>query len=368
MTSTYEKTKDRIVFLDCMRIFAFISVLVGHKFYDQLEFASQNQKLHITIRYLAEVLLPLCLGGAAGVIVFFLTSGYIITHVLQKEITTEFIVKRVFRIYPLYIFAVITEALLARIIDGVELPSISILIPRLLLIGDFFGTPLALAGVEWTLRVEICFYAYMALMRYFSILQKPTIAVSVFLITAMIMFFAPQFPSAPGFSRGYLSTYGVFLFIGACFYIYENNTKARNLCVFAILSMLALFFFTISKSHQTWMNSNYGIFAMAIFVAGWVLRGRMQYGPIIGVASNLTYAVYLFHNWMWGYIQIVVSKAEIAFVPLSMQIFVVLLVMCYLVHISIERYGLEIGKRTLGLIRTKKTYDFKPSQAPQTNR
>ena len=107
---------------------------------------------------------------------------------------------------------------------------------------------------------------------------------------------------------------------------------------------------------------------MAIFVAGWVLRGRMQYGPIIGVASNLTYAVYLFHNWMWGYIQIVVSKAEIAFVPLSMQIFVVLLVMCYLVHISIERYGLEIGKRTLGLIRAKKTYDFKPSQAPQMNR
>ena len=106
-----------------MRIFAFISVLVGHKIYDKLEFASQNQSLHITIRYLAEALLPLCLGGAAGVIVFFLTSGYIITHVLQKEETAEFIVKRIFRIYPLYIFAVITEALLARIIDGVELPA-----------------------------------------------------------------------------------------------------------------------------------------------------------------------------------------------------------------------------------------------------
>jgi len=337
-----------------MRIFAFISVLVGHKIYDKLEFASQNQSLHITIRCLAEALLPLCLGGAAGVIVFFLTSGYIITHVLQKEETAEFIVKRIFRIYPLYIFAVITEALLARIIDGVELPGISILIPRLLLIGDFFGTPLALAGVEWTLRVEVCFYAYMALMRYFSILQKPTTTVAVFLATALAMFFAPQFPATAEFSNGYLSAYGVFLFIGACFYIYENNKEARNFCAFAILSMLALFLFMISKNHQAWMNSNYGIFALAIFCVGWTLRDRMQYGPIIGIASNLTYAVYLFHKWMWDYIQIVVSKVGIVSVPQSMQTFSVLLVMCYLVHISIERYGLELGKRTLELIQAKK--------------
>ena len=355
MNSTHQKTKDRIVFLDYMRIFAFISVLVGHKLYDKLEFISQNQSLHITFRYFAEALLPLCYGGAAGVIVFFLTSGYIITHVLQNETTSEFIIKRIFRIYPLYIFAVIVEALLARIIDGVALPGLGTLIPRLLLMGDFFGTPLALTGVEWTLRVEVCFYFYMALLRHFAILQKPKTAVTIFFTTAMVMFLAPQFPVTTEFSHGYLSTYGVFLLVGACFYLYEKNKEIRNLCVFATLSMLALFLFMISKNHPAWMNSNYGIFALVIFGAGWVLRDRMQYGPIIGIASNLTYAIYLFHKWMWDYIQIVVAKIGIVAIPQSLQIFTILVIMCYLLHISVEKYGLELGKKTLKLFRSRKT-------------
>jgi len=137
---------------------------------------------------------------AVCVIVFFLTSGYIITHVLQNETTSEFMVKRIFRIYPLYIFAVIVETLLARIVDGVALPGIGTLIPRLLLMGDFFGTPLALTGVEWTLRVEVCFYFYMALLRHFAILEKPKTAVAAFFTTAMVMFLAPHSlrpPSSP---------------------------------------------------------------------------------------------------------------------------------------------------------------------------
>jgi peptidoglycan/LPS O-acetylase OafA/YrhL len=362
VNSTHEKINGRIVFLDHMRIFAFISVLIGHKLYDKLEVASQNQSLHLTVRLFAEALLPLCIGGATGVIVFFLTSGYIITHVLQNESAHEFIIKRIFRIYPLYIFAVITEALLAKLVDGVEIPGPSILVPRLLLIGDFFNTPLALSGVEWTLRVEVCFYAYMALIRYFSILQKPSAAVLFFMLTALAMFFAPQFPSTAEFSHGYLSTYGVFLFVGACFYIYENNKETRNLCIFSTISMFVLFLLMIAKNHQAWMNSNYGLFGIVLFGAGWALRGRMQYGPIIGVASNLTYAIYLFHKWMWDYIQIVVIKADLMFAPQSIQIFSVLFIMCYLAHISIERYGLEIGKKILKACGNRKIYDIKTPQ------
>ncbi len=47
-----------------------------------------------------------------------------------------------------------------------------ILIPQLLLIGDFFQTPHTLNGVEWTLRVEVLFYVFMLILRYTDLIGK----------------------------------------------------------------------------------------------------------------------------------------------------------------------------------------------------
>ena len=53
--------------------------------------------------------------------------------------------------------AVLMEAAINSFFYGV-FPDMSVLVPQLLLIGDFFGTPYSLGGVEWTLRVEVLFY------------------------------------------------------------------------------------------------------------------------------------------------------------------------------------------------------------------
>ena len=41
--------------------------------------------------------MPLTVAGGAGVVVFFLVSGYIIAHVLQTEAARQFLLKRFFR-------------------------------------------------------------------------------------------------------------------------------------------------------------------------------------------------------------------------------------------------------------------------------
>src|SRR5476649_2836095 len=124
-----ENIKGRIVFLDYMRVFAFMSVMIGHKFYDDLIWMASSPEVHITLRALAQMLMPLCLGGAAGVVVFFLTSGYIITHVLRSEKPGEFLIKRFFRIYPLYVTAIIIETAVNYYIGGAPVPPASTLIP-----------------------------------------------------------------------------------------------------------------------------------------------------------------------------------------------------------------------------------------------
>ena len=82
----------RLVFLDYLRIFAFASVFAGHKFSAPVQAAAREGVGWQAAA--ARVLWPFIEGGGAGVVVFFLVSGYIITHVLQRERTPEFLLKR----------------------------------------------------------------------------------------------------------------------------------------------------------------------------------------------------------------------------------------------------------------------------------
>ena len=149
--------QERIVFLDYLRIFAFASVFAGHKFAGPVQEMAQQAGLAGAA---ARALWPFIEGGGAGVVVFFLVSGYVISEVLQREGAALFLLRRVFRIYPLYVTAVLGEWLLVHppATGGERLA-------QLLLAGDFTGAPYALAGVEWTLRLEMLFYAWMALLR-----------------------------------------------------------------------------------------------------------------------------------------------------------------------------------------------------------
>ncbi|HGC5885481.1 TPA: acyltransferase family protein [Legionella pneumophila] len=141
------QNNQRLIFLDWLRIFSFISVLVGHKFINQLQLLSNKESIHESLRVFLKLSVSLCSGGAAGVVVFFLVSGYIITYVLQTQNSFEFLIKRIFRIYPLYIFAVLLQTVLLNLIEHVPV-NLHVLIPQLLLIGDFFHVPLTLNQVE----------------------------------------------------------------------------------------------------------------------------------------------------------------------------------------------------------------------------
>ncbi|MBP8860298.1 MAG: acyltransferase [Ottowia sp.] len=152
--SPHRASAERLAFLDWLRIYAFASVLAGHKFHEPVARAAQAETAWL--RWPARLLWPFIEGGGVGVVVFFLISGYIITQVLQRESAPEFLLKRAFRIYPLYLVAVGIEFLILRSHgQGVGWQT---LLQQMLLAGDFFGTPYALAGVEWTLRLEILFY------------------------------------------------------------------------------------------------------------------------------------------------------------------------------------------------------------------
>ncbi len=59
-----DTTTSRIIFLDYLRVFAFLSVLIGHKFYAGLSsYISSFDKPHITQQYLSNFFLSIFQGG-----------------------------------------------------------------------------------------------------------------------------------------------------------------------------------------------------------------------------------------------------------------------------------------------------------------
>ena len=212
----------RIYFLDYLRIFAFASVLIGHKFNSYLEAISKNETIYSGIRFIARLLIPLFQNGAVGVIVFFLVSGYIITHVLQTEGEVEFLIKRLFRIYPLYIVAVLIWYVPLVIAGHGE--SFITLILQLTLLGDFFVTPYALGGVEWTLRIEIIFYLFMMVLSYLGVFNnhKSWILPCMLVVTTLMIGFLSPIPTTEVF-KSYFSIFAPFLFLGSMFYLFERK-------------------------------------------------------------------------------------------------------------------------------------------------
>lgn len=334
------KITARIAFLDYLRIFAFVSVLIGHKYYPALSAAAANNKLHATLRLFFEYLMPFVYSGGAGIIIFFLVSGYIISEVLASEQPTSFLIRRVFRIYPLYITAVLIQIIVQN--RGESL-SLSVLVPQLLLMGDFFGSPYTLGGVEWTLRVEIMFYVFMAMLRAGGFWgERKNWLIMVLLITTMLMSQLPVFPEGP--YQGYFFIYAPFLFLGVGFWLYEKETINFGWLLTLICTVFVNYFYLISSYQPYWLPTQFAVLGFLLFTLTWIFRARFQSTKSILLLSDLTYSVYLFHKWMFDYFRDSIIKILPSIQSPDILALVPLFIFCFVLHRIIERPANKFGR------------------------
>ncbi len=324
-----------------------MSVLIGHKFYGHALSIINNDTIHATPRFALELLLPLFHGGGAGVVVFFLISGYIITYVLQTEQPIDFFIKRVFRIFPLYMTAVLLQVAINSY-AGNGFPSLFTLIPQLLLIGDLFGTPYTLGGVEWTLRLEIMFYIYMGVLKYLGLFHVHKKYLP-FVIMATCLFLAviSPIPSSDVWSKGYVTIYGPFLLLGAIFYLKEIKQISFWVLAAVIALVLLQYYYLIAMYQAKWIGAHFATLSVIIFFLSWRYRFRFEATPTVLLLSNLTYSVYLLHNWTWGPIKRIIEKYSITILHPDIQTVLALFLMCFLMFHLVEKPGIKVGKYIL---------------------
>jgi len=103
--------------------------------------------------------------GQLGVMVFFLISGFIITHVARSENALRFGIRRVFRIYPGYWLIAIIVVAFGITGTGFQLSWLRNWadVARIATITNYLHAPQHLVlGVGWTLQIEVMFYAMIA--------------------------------------------------------------------------------------------------------------------------------------------------------------------------------------------------------------
>jgi peptidoglycan/LPS O-acetylase OafA/YrhL len=178
--------------LDALRFFAFFGVFLFHAFPRVTSFYDTNG----VPRWLTAAIIPTFTSGAYGVDLFFALSAYLITSLLLRERATtgsldlrSFYLRRVLRIWPLYLSFVAFAALVSLFTPAQHLPW-QYTVGYSLLAGNWiytiYGLPASFAIPLWTVSIEEQFYLTWPLaFRKASLRQMLWIAIGI-LITANV--------------------------------------------------------------------------------------------------------------------------------------------------------------------------------------
>lgn len=157
--------RNRFVFLDALRAAAVCLVMYSHVVGIFLhQHHEDSAAAGIMQGYAAD---PLNLAenvGNFGVVLFFLVSGFIVTHTGFTERPRQYAVKRFLRIYPMLVVAVLVAALLFSVgLHPVATGDSTVVSPLTILtnatLANHLIAPLdLLVDVTWTLIVELLFY------------------------------------------------------------------------------------------------------------------------------------------------------------------------------------------------------------------
>lgn len=162
----------RLLSVDIARGIGALLVVYTHLYSGWM--VTRGESTPVTDAFSAAVTQPLGLGdtglGIAGVVAFFVASGFIVTPMAIRSGRARFAVNRLFRIFPLLWFAVLLAALvimlgMSPLISGdLGILGVGELLRNLTLVNYLIEPPRAVLGVTWTLLVEVVFYGMLVVL------------------------------------------------------------------------------------------------------------------------------------------------------------------------------------------------------------
>ena len=261
--------------------------------------------------------------GYGGVAIFFLISGYIIPASMKncKNFFT-FILKRIIRIYPLFIVVYLYS------LWRFENFNYNQLIALILPIADFFNIPF-LFDPDWTLRIEFLFYIIIGLIFYFNKLTFRSLYICIFINILFILYSYYNFLFEWNFKLRFM----IFLFLGSLLNLLEqqNFSNNKNSLMTILLFILVILIFEIFGFNYKYFHENVTI-GTIIFIIFYLIhqtKYRIKSNKFIQILGDITYSLYLLHYLIYKDLYNLFDSHFLAIIGLFF--------ICFLVYNLIEK-------------------------------
>jgi peptidoglycan/LPS O-acetylase OafA/YrhL len=294
--------------------------------------------------------------GAFGVGVFFLISGLVIPISLSNLSTGKFLLRRFFRIYPVYWFCLLISIFLYFVCSWYwSTPlsgriSLPFLIDNLPLLHSAAGIA-SLDFVAWSLAVEIKFYVIFALIALIGKNAHQVTLISIAFLTfccAAAYFSTQSLDSASFFARLISDMkYMTFMFLGCLFYYaLSNQLSVRSALGYG--AVIYGLFATINTFYEYQffgpLARNY-TYALIIFSACYLCRKNFKENKILDFLADISFPLYLLHS-MIGYVTMPILISEGVSYTLAWMLCLGLTIcIAFLVHKYVENPINEFGKK-----------------------
>lgn len=332
----------RVDFLDQLRAISIISVMANHVRSD---------------------LLP---GGGVGVGVFFALSGFLIARKLLKTPRNRFayagfIVRRVFRVYPLFLLVLALIAVCMRITHPDWFGLFLQTLPRTALLYDgpegWTGYGI---GVLWTLRVEIAFYLSLP-MALLILGARAGILIYSLTFTALYASHDLRQFINDGLPIGsYLMLWGAALAVGSLLALIADmglfdglstiNGKRVSYAVAGVSAAIYLGLLVVPPT--PWEAWHIQVILAAISGCGFVAANMISPLPVlVGLPfiGRISFSMYLLHGALLDY-----GPAFPRFLQ-GPGLFLSTILASYLTFKLIERPGIALGEKLARLIEQPTT-------------
>ena len=311
---TKEIKVNRIKYLDGLRGISVLAVLFGHA---SGSFAADFPVLNFLIKYL----LP---SASIGVHVFFVISGFIITHLLIKEVketgkinTLEFYKRRIRRIFPAfytYILCIIILCLTLELPMSIKHISTAATFTwnyGVFLPGTNSGARGDLLGHFWTLCLEEQFYLiWPGILFFFGLKFTRNFALTtIFLMPALRVISYFLFPNVRGQLMMMLHTGLDQIMIGCLLAFYVNDPICEN----QIKKLSKKFFALVATVYILYLAPQLGahfkgayLFTFGVAVQGLAITSILIYlrhnknsileSPLLTHIGRISFSLYLWQQ------------------------------------------------------------------------
>lgn len=293
--------RNRFVFLDLIRSVAAPLVFYSHvvEYWDKHGHSSPVTKEIWTF-----VNNPLSLMqdfGFFGVALFFLVSGFVVTHRASQERATEFALKRVLRIYPVLIVVVALVGFFGgylHILGAANLPKFTPanLVTNALLINYFLLPQVVLVLVAWTLAIEVVFYLLLLLLLPL-VKRIAWVALTIELVLCWCAVeFARDFGGNVFLLAVTLSFLPVLLLGQICWAVWSKRLPFRYGALMGIAAWLI--FVWAGNRDMGRLDSGYPsavCIALLLFVALLLAEDHLKPTRAVSFLADRSYSIYLIH-------------------------------------------------------------------------